>query len=188
MAQKGCDATCEGCCSTTGECVEPLQQSPESCGKKGEACRSCEGAAVCVDGSCVAEPSWDVTAERALVADKDGEGGAWDGVVGDPKPDPYICVGVIGSDSKKCTAAKANTVEPAWYEFLGTFTHGELTGPGLYFDVRDEDGAFGYPYESIGRCILYPAQALQSGKVLLEGESCSGGLYELYIELVPRAR
>ena len=103
----------------------------------GANCTSCKKWEICSGGKCTFNNAsrWNLTADGAVVNQKDANGNAWDTLGG--LPDPMVCVTINGA--KKCTYSKQDTLTPAWYTTLhNQVGAGTLIG-GFSITILDDD-------------------------------------------------
>ena len=56
MFMPSCNDTCDGCCTSAGQCITVAETGDTACGAKGAACENCTAhGAACVSGACFAQ-------------------------------------------------------------------------------------------------------------------------------------
>ena len=154
-----CASTCRGCCTETGECIDPPNDA--ACGSAGATCLPCGGGSSCVDGSCQFDETsrWDVTALEATVPRMDPDGEDWDpgwGSVRRPDVALRASVFVGGTAVEGEVGPDDDTFTPMWNEVvLRNLPASALLGrDGIGFALRDVDPL--NPDDPVGSCVYVP--------------------------------
>ena len=166
VVDQACATYCtSGCCNAQGQCIPYADQDPLTCGASGAACNACSSSLSCLQGECVADPTYDLWIVSAVLPEFREDGTEWDGsVFQDPLPDGFVGVwGSGGAIVDEFSDTIDDTVTPQWNERLHSYSETDLLTNGLSFEFRESDGYGQVPFERIGSCSVQVDSSMLTG-------------------------